>query len=70
MSLSSMHFTQLHCWMLQYNMEDHPSVDSWGMLTHGLSPPKGKLVNCDFKEIDDVCGIFFQGAKEVLVPEA
>lgn len=40
------------------------------MLTNGWSPPKGKLVNCDLKEIDDVCGIFSQNAKEVIAPEA
>lgn len=40
------------------------------MLTNGSSRPKGKVVNHDPKEIDDVCGIFSQGAKEVFVPEA
>jgi hypothetical protein len=32
--------------------------------------PKGKVVNHDRKEIDDVCVIFSQGAEEVFVPEA
>lgn len=40
------------------------------MLTKGLSQPKGKVVNHVGKDIDDVCGIRFQGAKEVFVPEA
>lgn len=39
-------------------------------LTNDWSPPKGKLVKCDLKEIDDVRGIFSQSAKEVFVPEA
>lgn len=40
------------------------------MLTNGWSPPEGKLVNCDLKEIDDVRATFSQSAKEVFVPEA
>lgn len=39
-------------------------------LTNDWSPPNGKLVKCDLKEIDDVRGIFSQSAKEVFVPEA
>lgn len=34
------------------------------------SRPQSKVVNHDQKEIDDVCEIFSQGAKEVFVPEA
>lgn len=41
-----------------------------GMHTDSLSWPKGKAVNHTQKEIDDVCGAFSKGAKEVFVPEA
>lgn len=40
------------------------------MLTNGSSRSQRKVVNHDPKEIDDVCEIFSQGAKEVFVPEA
>lgn len=45
-------------------MEENPSAM---LLGHR---PQRKVVNHDQKEIDDVCEIFSQGAKEVFVPEA
>lgn len=49
---------------LEGKVEENPSAM---LLGHR---PQRKVVNHDQKEIDDVCEIFSQGAKEVIVPEA
>lgn len=51
-------------------MGEIPLSSCGGTHVNVLSQPKGKVVNHAQKEIDDICGIFSLGAKDVFVPEA